>query len=122
VKTHNEIFDKLQQDYIHERDIEQNQASASIVLGKMYELILEMTGNYIKKYQLSHGIRLDTKTLSHDAALYIIEQYLRKPKFRIKRLSAYAYFGCLKALFADSKREQIEVSYEQYREHKQENT
>jgi hypothetical protein len=103
--THNETFKRLQEDYVTTRD--------NKTLGKMYQVAVEVSANYIRKYQNSRGLRLDVDTLSHDAAIYIVEQYLRKPEFRVDRLSAYAHFGCLKVLFADSKRERREVSYEQ---------
>jgi hypothetical protein len=120
VKTHNEIFEDLQKNYIYERDVTHNEKAASDTLGKMYQICVTVSQNYIKKYQLSRGLRLDIETLAHDAALYIIEQYLRKPSFRVKKVSAYAYFGCTKALFTDSRREQNEVSYEQYFTEKEE--
>jgi hypothetical protein len=78
----------------------------------MYEVCVEVSTNYIKKYQASRGLNLDLEELSHVASLFIIEQYLRKPEFLITKLSGYMHFGCLKALFSDSKREMNEVSWE----------
>jgi hypothetical protein len=102
--THNETFDRLQEEYLRTRD--------NKTLGKMYEVCVEMSKNYINKYQSSRGLNLDVDELSHVAALFVIEQYLRKPDFLIRKLSGYMHFGCLKALFKDSKREQNEVSYD----------
>jgi hypothetical protein len=79
----------------------------------MYRLCVEMASNYIRKYARGKGLRLDIPELSHDSAIYAIEQYLRKPGFRIKSISTYMYFGCLKTLFQDKQWEQRRVSYEE---------
>jgi hypothetical protein len=113
MKTHNEIFELLQSEYILARDIEKNQVKASRILGKMYEVILRISKNYIVKYARARGLRLDLEELSHVSALYIIEQYLKKPAFRVNRLSAYAHFGCIKALSKDMDKDKNEVSYEE---------
>jgi hypothetical protein len=79
-------------------------------------LLKEIAYNYINKYCRKKGITLDIKELSHDSALFVIEQYLRKPDFKVKKISAYIYFGTIKNLFKESKREQMEISYEEYYE------
>jgi hypothetical protein len=112
MKTHNEQFALLQDEYITARDIEKNQPKASRILGKMYEVILRISRNYIVKYARARGLRLDLEELPHISALFIIEQYLKKPAFRVNKLSAYAHFGCLKALTKNKDIDQNEVSYE----------
>jgi hypothetical protein len=105
--THNEIYDKLQTEYFKNRD--------SKILGKMYEIAKAAAFNYIKKYCQSHGLfNLDINELSHDSALFVIEQYLKKPEFKVEKISAYIYFGVKKVLFKDKDIEQNEISYEQY--------
>jgi hypothetical protein len=111
--THNEQFALLQKEYIYARDTEKNKTKASKILGRMYEIILRISGNYMVKYARARGLRLDFEELSHVAALYIIEQYLKKPAFRVDKLSAYAHFGCIKALTKDRDIDQNEVSYEE---------
>jgi hypothetical protein len=114
--THNERYELLQQQYFSARDTDQK--SASTILGEMYEVCVEISTNYINKYQKSRGLHLDVNELSHVAALFIIEQYLRKPEFKILKLSGYIHFGCLKALFKDSEREKREVSWDALAEKK----
>jgi hypothetical protein len=75
----------------------------------MYRLCVEIASNYIKKYARKRGLNLDIPELSHDSALYAIEQYLKKPGFRIKSISAYMYLGCIKNLFKNKDRDQREV-------------
>jgi hypothetical protein len=110
-ETHNEQYEKLQQEYLKNRD--------NNILGEMYGIAKQAAFNYLRKYCQSHGLtHLEIEEKSHDASLYIIEQYLRKPEFRVTKLSAYIYFGVKKALFTNSDTEQREVSYEQYIESK----
>jgi hypothetical protein len=105
--THNEIYEKLQQEYLNSRD--------NKVLGQMYCVAKEAAKNYIKKYCQSHGLfNLDINELSHDSALFVIEQYLRKPEFKVLKISAYIHFGVKKVLFKDKDIEMRELSYEQY--------
>jgi hypothetical protein len=112
--THNEQYEKLQTEYFINRD--------NRILGKMYEIAKEAAANYIRKYCQSHGLHnLNGKEKSHDAALFVIEQYLKKNDFRVNKISAYIHFGVKKALFRDKEIEQRELSYEailEKREHK----
>jgi hypothetical protein len=86
----------------------------------MYLIAKEAAGNYIKKYCNQRGLHhLDIDEKSHEAALFVIEQYLRKPDFKVDRISAYVYFGVTKSLFKDKDREQNEVSYEEMIEKKE---
>jgi hypothetical protein len=105
--THNEIYNELQNKYLETRDKK--------TLGEMYLIAKAAAYNYIKKYCQSHGLyNLDINELSHDSALFVIEQYLRKPEFKVEKISAYIHFGTRKALFKDKDIEQNEISYEQY--------
>jgi hypothetical protein len=113
--THNEIYNELQNNYLETRD--------NRILGKMYCVAKNVAFNYIKKYCQSHGLlNLDIKEKSHDAALFVIEQYLRKPEFKVEKISAYIHFGTRKALFKNKDVEMMEgISYEELiekREHK----
>jgi hypothetical protein len=105
--THNEQYEKLQQEYLINRD--------NRILGKMYEIAKAAAFNYIKKYCQSHGVfHLDITEKSHDAALFVIEQYLKKQNFKAGKISAYIHFGVKKVLFKDKDIEMRELSYEQY--------
>jgi hypothetical protein len=111
--THNEIYEELQNKYLATRDKE--------ILGKMYCVAREAARNYLKKYCRNHGLyNLDVEELSHDAALFVIEQYLRKSDFKVEKISAYIHFGVKKVLFKDKDIEMRELSYEQLTENKYE--
>jgi hypothetical protein len=111
MKTHNETFEELQEQYLKTRD--------NKTLGKMYELLKKMAYNYIANYCKKKGVRLSIEEKAHDSALYVIEKYLKKPDFYIKKASAYIYFGVLKSLFKNKEREMREVSFEQYYENQE---
>jgi hypothetical protein len=104
-KKHNARFAELQEEYLKTRD--------HAYLDKMYRLCVEIATNYITKYARERGLQLDVPGLSHDSAIYAIEQYLKKPGFRINRISAYMHFGCVKTLYRDKDRDQREVSYDE---------
>ena len=78
----------------------------------MYRVCVEIAANYLAKYARARRLNLEIEVLAHDAAVYMIEQYLRKPGFRIRRLSAYIHFGCFKVLFRDKERDLMEVSWD----------
>jgi hypothetical protein len=103
--SHNEAYDALQKEYLKNRD--------GKTLGKMYRIAEEASYNYLRKYCRKKGIwLLNIKEMSHDASVYIIDQYLRKTDFRILKLSAYIHFGVRKTLFNDKDAEMREISYE----------
>jgi hypothetical protein len=105
-KPHNERFAELQEQYLKTR--------SGGCLSRMYRLCADLAGNYIRKYARERRLELDAADLSHDSAVYVIEQYLKKPGFKIKRISAYMYYGCLKTLGRDKKWEQGRTSYDDY--------
>jgi hypothetical protein len=108
--THNEIYEKLQQKYLINRDKK--------TLGEMYLIAKEASRNYLLKYCRTRGIHLNIDELSHDSSMFVIEQYLRKPDFKVGKISAYIHFGVKKVLFKDKDIEMRELSYEQYIEDK----
>jgi hypothetical protein len=80
----------------------------------MYDVAKEAAYNYLNKYCRKKGIRLrNLDEMAHDSAMFIIDQYLRKPGFKILRLSAYIYFAVIKTLFKNKGVETREVSYEE---------
>jgi hypothetical protein len=103
-KTHNEQFTELQAEYLKTRDERH--------LSRMYCLCVDLASNYITKYARERGLYLDIGELSHDSAIFVIDQYLRKPEFKIDRISAYIHFGCVKVLYQGKERDRREVSYE----------
>jgi hypothetical protein len=109
--NHNESYDSLQTEYLKTRD--------GRTLGRMYEIAKEAAFNYLRKYCRSHGVSLDIEELSHDAAMFVIEQYLRKPEWKVLRISAYIHFGVIKVLYRDKERETREVSLDEMREKKE---
>jgi hypothetical protein len=113
--THNEQYEKLQIEYLKTKD--------NKILGKMYEISKQAAYNYIKKYCQSHGLyNIDTDELSHEASLFVIEQYLNKPEFSVGKISAYIHFGVIKALFKNKNIEMNEVSYDELIERKEHRT
>lgn len=104
METHNEIFNKLQEDYLKTRNPE--------TLSKMYLVILELQTNYIKNYCKKKSIYLDIEEKAEDASTWVIERYLKNPDFKIDKISAYAYFGFLKSMFKDSEQEKNCISYD----------
>jgi hypothetical protein len=110
-ETHNKIYEALQTEYLETRD--------SKTLGKMYEIAMKAAHNYIAKYCRNRGLRLDLEELSHNSAIFVIEQYLKKPQFKVGKISSYIYFGVIKSLYKDKNIEQLEISYEQYFEEKE---
>jgi hypothetical protein len=105
-KTHNKQFLELQADYLRTGD--------GKYLSRMYRLCVDMAGNYIRKYARERRLKLDVAELSHDSAVFVIERYLKEPGFKIDRISAYMYFGCVKNLYRDKEWEQRRVSYDDY--------
>jgi hypothetical protein len=101
--THNDRYSVLQEKYLKTRN--------GALLERMYGIAGEAARNYLRKYCRRKGIRLNNLTeKAHDAALFVIEQYLRKPAFKVIKISAYIHFGVLKVLFKDKERETREVT------------
>jgi hypothetical protein len=79
----------------------------------MYTIAREAAHNYINSYCRKKGIQLHGREeKSHDSAMFVIEQHLKKPHFKIKRISAYIHFGVIKTLFRDKDLETRESSYD----------
>lgn len=108
-KTHNEIFAELQEKYLATRE--------SSILGKMYVVCREMQTHYISSYCKKHGLRFsydDFEDKVEYATMFVIEKYLTNPKFKVDKLSAYAYFGATKALFEHKDEEMMTESLDAY--------
>lgn len=109
--THNVRFAKLQDEYLESRKPE--------TLVQMYTLVREIESNYILDYMAKHGLFFNSDEFQdkiEDATIFVIDKYLKKKDFKIEKLSAYAHFGMLKALFKDKEKEQAlkEISPEQW--------
>jgi predicted nuclease of restriction endonuclease-like RecB superfamily len=106
--THNEEYSGWQDKYFKA----DKKRLKDLYLGEMYKTAKEASSNYLKKYCKSRGLRhLNIDDLSHDAAMYIIDQHIRKPDFKVEKLSAYIYFGVIKTLFKNKNQEIHEVPY-----------
>jgi hypothetical protein len=107
--SHNDRYSALQEEYLKTRD--------NSILEKMYGIAKEAAHNYLTNYSRRKGIRFNTlHEMSHDSSLYVIEQYLRKPEFKVIRISSYIHFGVLKTLFKNKDLDMKEFSYEEYLE------
>jgi hypothetical protein len=114
---HNDEYVKQQDLYFENKD---NKILSDKALSKMYLIAKEAAYNYIKKYCNQRGLHhLDMEEKSHEAAIFVIEQYLKKPEFKVEKISAYVYFGVRKVLFKNKEIEQMEVSYEEMIEKKE---
>lgn len=112
MKTHNEQYSKWQDIYL----TSQNQKDKNEALSQMYLITKQVITNYINDYLKKHQLTFDFDTLQEKieiGTLYVIERYLTNPDFKIEKISAYAYFGKIKALFKDKEREQRETSLEE---------
>lgn len=79
----------------------------------MYSVAAEFCANSILSYSRKKCLGWnDGEILSkaHDCATWLIEPYLRKPEFRINRLSSYAHFALLKILYGNKSYEQRNCS------------
>src|SRR5574344_1159383 len=93
-KNHNEQYEKLQEQYL--------QTGSKKILGDMYLIIRTIEKRYISKYIKKHHLIFDDETFEdkvETACIFVIEQYLKKPDFKIEKISAYCYFGMIKSLF-----------------------
>jgi hypothetical protein len=104
----NEKYEIIQNEYLINRD---NKS-----LTELYFICVKLAKKYLNKYCRKKGITLNTEEKSHDSAMFVIEQYLKKPHFKVDRISAYLYFGVIKSLYKDKHIEMNEVSYEEITE------
>jgi hypothetical protein len=107
--THNETYKELENLYIKNRE-NGNKKEADYYLNEMYKLLKLISYNYIKKYCEKKNIHLDIREKAHDSAIFVICRYLKNPDFRVEKISAYIYFGVLKALFQDKEYEMSTIS------------
>jgi hypothetical protein len=112
MKTHNEQYSEWQEKYF-ESDTKKLK---DFYLSKMYETARFAAKNYIRKYAQGRGLSLNINDLAHDSAMYILEQHIRKPDFKIEKLSAYIHFGVIKTLFKNKKSEMNEISFDSLNE------
>ena len=105
--NHNELFDDLQEKYYKTNDKK--------VLEEMYLLLLEFYKNYITDYARKRGLKFTKETiddLKTEMAERTISHYLKKPDFRIEKLSSYGYFDFIK-IITQNKTEDRNLSLEQ---------
>jgi hypothetical protein len=106
----NERYEEIQNEYLKDR----NDKS----LTELYNICVKLAKKYLNKYCRKKGIILNIEEKSHDAATFVIEQYLKKPLFRVERISAYIFYGIIKNLYKDKNMEMNELSYEELCEEK----
>ena len=105
--NHNEIFANLQEKYYKTNDKK--------VLEEMYLLLLEFYRNYITDYARKRGLKFTKETIDDlrtEMAERTISHYLKKPDFRIEKLSSYGYFDFIK-IITQNKTEDRNFSLEQ---------
>ena len=105
--SHNEIFADLQNKYY--------KTNNKKVLEEMYLLLLEFYRNYITDYARKRGLKFTKETIDDlrtEMAERTISHYLKKPDFRIEKLSSYGYFDFIK-IITQNKTEHKNFSLEQ---------
>ena len=84
---HNKLFADLQNKYYKTND--------KIVVEEMYLLLLEFYRDYITDFARKRGLKFTKETIGDlrtEMAERTISHYLKKPDFRIEKLSSYGYF------------------------------
>ena len=105
--NHNELFADLQNKYY--------KTNNKKVLEEMYLLLLEFYRNYITDYARKRGLKFTKETIDDlrtEMAERTISHYLKKPDFRIEKLSSYGYFDFIK-IITQNKTEDRNFSLEQ---------
>ena len=105
--NHNELFADLQEKYY--------KTNNKKVLEEMYLLLLEFYKNYITDYARKRGLKFTKETIDDlrtEMAERTISHYLKKPDFRIEKLSSYGYFDFIK-IITQNKTEDRNFSLEQ---------
>ena len=105
--NHNEMFADLQEKYY--------QTNNKKVLEEMYLLLLEFYKNYITDYARKRALKFTKETIDDlrtEMAERTISHYLKKPDFRIEKLSSYGYFDFIK-IITQNKTEDKNFSLEQ---------
>ena len=105
--SHNELFNELQEKYY--------KTNNKKVLEEMYLLLLEFYKNYITDYARKRGLKFTKETIDDlkiEMAERTISHYLKKPDFRIEKLSSYGYFDFIK-IITQNKTEDRNFSLEQ---------
>ena len=105
--SHNELFADLQEKYY--------KTNNKKVLEEMYLLLLEFYRNYITDYARKRGLKFTKETIDDlrtEMAERTISHYLKKPDFRIEKLSSYGYFDFIK-IITQNKTEDKNFSLEQ---------
>ena len=105
--NHNELFADLQEKYY--------KTNNKKVLEEMYLLLLEFYRNYITDYARKRGLKFTKETIDDlrtEMAERTISHYLKKPDFRIEKLSSYGYFDFIK-IITQNKTEDRNFSLEQ---------
>lgn len=105
--NHNELFAQLQEKYY--------KTNNKKVLEEMYLLLLEFYRNYIIDYARKRGLKFTKEKvddLRTEMAERTISHYLKKPDFRIEKLSSYGYFDFIK-IITQTKAEDKNFSLEQ---------
>lgn len=108
-QNHNEEFEKLQSEYLSERNPK--------TLSKMYEIAYKYCCHLILQFVREKGLNWGDEAIeekAHDCATWLIEPYLRRQDFKIEKLSSYAHFAKLKILYAHKNEETNEVSLDEF--------
>lgn len=108
-RKHNIEFEKLQSEYLAEKNPK--------TLSKMYEIAYKYCCHLLLQFVHEKNFNWEDETITekaHDCATWLIEPYLRRQDFKIEKLSSYAHFAKLKILYAHKAEETKEVSLDEF--------
>lgn len=94
---HNQCYAIAQDEYLQNRNEKAFQ--------KMFLVAYEYFHNALVCYAQRHGIYFWSSdfidTLAEDCTTWILEMYLRRPSFKIQKLTSYGHFSLLKNIAKD---------------------
>ena len=105
-KKHNERFEAAQREYLSQPFGKRDKNSYR----KMYLVAFDYFHNALVRYSVVHYIFWEDARLNElacDCTNWILEMYLRRPKFAIQKLSSYGHFSLLKNIARDKNWEKL---------------
>ena len=109
IKDHNKLFAAAQEKFLANRT-DKN-------LGEIYLVLKDYFENLFIKYSRQKSLNWDNETIkekAHDASTRMIERFIKKPDFKIDKLTSYGHWDFVKILYQDKDYEMNTSSYEDY--------